>query len=373
LRIGIVGYELEDESTGVGRSLAGLLSGAVCEAPPGWRFVVFVQRPVDHPALRHDAIETVAPARPSRFARRALWEQLELPELLRGHRLDLVYSPSYSLPPRTGLPGVVTVHDLSFERLPEEFGWRERWRRRLLARRACRVAARVLVDAEAIRAELAERYRVPAERLGVVPLAVDEAFRPAVDDRERREDQALLADLGVVPPFLLHAGALLERRRPAMLLEALQAALEVDHRFRLVLAGPERLRRPGDLERAIRDRRLGDRVLRLGWISDRILLALYRGADATLYLSRYEGFGLPPLESLACGTPAVVDDAPGLADLWPDYPHRVDASSPSDVRGAVDRLLGSAWPAADGIERVRSLSWRSAASRWLAELERARA
>jgi hypothetical protein len=130
LRVGIVGYELEDESTGVGRALAGLLAGAVRVAPAGWRFVVFLQRAVTHPVLAHPSIETVIPERPSRFGRRILWEQLELPSALREQRLDLVYSPSYSLPPGTGLPGVVTVHDLSFERLPEEFGWRERWVRR---------------------------------------------------------------------------------------------------------------------------------------------------------------------------------------------------------------------------------------------------
>jgi alpha-1,3-rhamnosyl/mannosyltransferase len=231
----------------------------------------------------------------------------------------------------------------------------------------------VLVDAEAVATELRSRYRVPAERLAVVPLAVDDIFAPASEEPVSREDRALLADLGVGPPYLLHAGALLERRRPAMLLEALKAARRVDPRFRLVLAGPDRLRRPDELKRAIRDQRLEGAVVRLGWISDRILCALYREAEATLSLSSYEGFGLPPLESLACGTPALVDSAPGLTDLWPDYPYRVDGSDLEQVAAAVTALVVGGGSPAAGIERARRPSWHSSASAWLAELERARA
>jgi glycosyltransferase involved in cell wall biosynthesis len=375
LRVGIVGYELEEESTGVGRVLAGLLGGAASEAPSSWQFLVFSRRPLEHPALACDRVVTVVPERGSRFARPVLWEQLELPGLIARQSVDLVYSPSYSLPPRLGVPGVVTIHDLSFERLPEEFGWRERWRRRLLARRACRVAARVLADARVVAEEIAERYGVPAERLGVVPLAVEEAFQPAADEATRAQVRATLAELGVSPPYLLHVGSLLERRRPEALLAALREAQAIDPAFRLVLAGPNRLRRPEALDARLRSEGLGGAVDRLGWVGDRALLALYQGASLLLSLSRYEGFCLPPLEALACATPAVVDSAPGLCDLWPDYPYRVDASDRQElarvVRGALLAAATGGFPAAEAIARVRSISWRSAARSWMDELERA--
>jgi glycosyltransferase involved in cell wall biosynthesis len=375
--VGIVGYELESESTGVGRALAGLLAGAAADAPSSWRFVVFLRRPLDHPALASDRVATVVPGGRSRFTRAVLWEQLELPSAIVRERVDMVFSPSYSLPPRTGVPGVVTVHDLSFERLPAEFGWRERWRRRLLARRACRVARRVLVDAPAIATEIAERYGVCARRLGVVPLAVEERFRPAAEAASRAEDEDLVRELGVEPPFLLHVGSLLERRRPHALLEALRVARAVDPRFRLVLAGPNRLRRPETLDRLLREQGLEAAVVGPGWVDDRQLIALYRRAAATLSLSSYEGFCLPPLESLACGTPAIVDAAPGLDDLWPQYPFRVRATDREALARVVARVLGAGagggWGSDAAIERVRGASWRVAAGRWMAELERARA
>ncbi|HVS62562.1 MAG TPA: glycosyltransferase [Thermoanaerobaculia bacterium] len=373
--MGIVGYELEDESTGVGRALAGLLAGAAAEAPSSWRFVVFLRRPLQHPVLASERIEAAVQEGGSRFSRPVLWEQIELPREIVRQRVELVFSPSYSLPPRTGLPGVVTVHDLSFERLPQEFGWRERWRRRILARRACRIARRVLVDARVIAAEIRERYGVSAGRLGVVPLAVEESFRPAGDEASRREDQEQLRELGIEPPFLLHVGSLLERRRPAALLAALRAAQSIDPSQRLVLAGPNRLRRPEDLDRLLENEDLAGSVVRTGWVSDRALVALYRAATATLSLSSYEGFCLPPLESLACGTPAVVDSAPGLADLWPEYPFRVGADSHQElarvVRRAIEVRSTGEWSPVAAIERVRRTSWRSAARSWMGELERA--
>jgi glycosyltransferase involved in cell wall biosynthesis len=139
------------------------------------------------------------------------------------------------------------------------------------------------------------------------------------------------------------------------------------------MAGPDRLRDPERFARLARQHGVEDRVVRLGWVSDDLLPALYRSAAAVLYLSRYEGFGLPPLEGLACGAPAVV--APGLAldELWPGYPFRAEALEPAAVLAACRAALrcDRSALAAAARARLEPANWEHSAAVWVREMERA--
>jgi glycosyltransferase involved in cell wall biosynthesis len=362
MRIGIVAYELEGEPTGVGRYLEGLLSGVPADS--GCRFELYLQgRPFAHPLFeRTDLVARFA----DEGGRPWLWEQFHLPRWLAESRLDVLFSPSYSLPWHPTLPSVVTLHDLSFELLPEEFGRLERLRRCLLARQAARRATRVLVDRHAARAELATLYGLAPARIGVVPLAVDARFGPV---EAHRHEGSSLAALGVEAPYWLFFGSLLERRRLDLVLEAF-AALRSTHPGRqLVIAGANRLREPGRLDRWVHELGLEGSVLRLGYVAEERVPALYRQAELAFYLSRYEGFGLPPLEALACGVSVVTSAGLGLDDLWPDYPFRATALAREPVIAAAERALAAGrMGAPNPLER---LSWASAAELWLAELAEA--
>jgi glycosyltransferase involved in cell wall biosynthesis len=362
MRIGIVAYELEREPTGVGRYLEGLLGGV----PPGSgpRFELFLQgRPFAHPLFeRADVVARFA----GESGRPWLWEQLSLPRLLAESRLDVLFSPSYSLPWHPTLPSVVTLHDLSFELLPHEFGSLERLRRCLLARQAARRASRVLVDRQAAKAELATLYGLAPARIGVVPLAVDARFGPEEPTRHERSN---LAALGVQPPYWLFFGSLLERRRVDLVLAAFADLRAAYPERQLVIAGANRLREPELLERWVRELGLEGAVLRLGYVAEERVPALYRQAELAFYLSRYEGFGLPPLEALACGVPVVTSAGLGLDDLWPDYPFRAAALERGAVVAAAERALAAGRVA--GLNPLARLSWASAAERWLAELAEA--
>jgi glycosyltransferase involved in cell wall biosynthesis len=315
LTVAVVAAEMEGQPTGVGRFLAGLLGG-VCRLDLSWRWrLLFQGAPFDHELWEDPRFE---PVFCGSTGSRVLWEQLRLPRLLRREPPDLLYSPSYSLPPSRTVPAVVSLHDLSFERLPEEYSFRERWRRRWLARRAAARADRVLVDSELVRDEVSERYRVGRDRLGVVPVAVDPRFSPVPADGEGDA----LEVLGVRAPYLLSVGTVLARRCTPLLLEVAGELMHSAPDLQLVLVGANRLREPRALHGWIEASGLGARVLHLGWVEDGVLAALYRRARLSLYLSLYEGFGIPPMESLACGTPVVVGPGLGLDDLWPDYPFR---------------------------------------------------
>ena len=368
--MGVVAYELEREPTGVGRYLAGLLGG-VAELAPGWEWTLFFQGPPSPQPLAS------LPGFSARFGgamgRAFVWEQLALPAMLRREALDLVFSPSYSLPVTGPVPGVVTVHDLSFELLPEEFSWRQRWRRRLLARRAVGGAARVLVDTPRVAEELARMYQVPRERIGVVPLGVELAGLGGPGTPGDAGGAGAPAEPAIAPPYLLALGSIFERRNPGLLLEVFAELAREAPELRLVFAGANRLRRPQDLRRRIDELGLGSRVELPGYVPDAALVPLYRGAELSFYLSSYEGFGLPPLESLACGTPPVVGPGTAVDDLWPDYPYRCADLERETVTAVARAALADrerrARLAAEGARRVAPLTWRRAAGRFLEELQ----
>lgn len=373
LRIGVVAYEMEGRRSGVGRYLEGLLRGLQTESPPGWRWTLFFKGdPFSSEFLSHDPpsnseeapIHAVFDGRPN--ARPIAWEQFRLPRILRRHELDFLFSPAYSLPPFSGLPRMLTLHDLSFEHLPEEFGWRERWRRRILARLAAARATRVLTDTPFVAQDIASRYGVESERLGVLPLAVEADFFAAT--RGSRLPPGL-ADLGISSPYLLHLGSVLPRRLIHVTLEAFARLAADEPDVQLVIAGADRLPDRAELARHIARSGVADRIVRIPWVPETLLVPLYAHAAASIYVSNYEGYGLPPLESLATGTPAVVSGGMALDSLWPDYPLRVERTADSILGGFLRALHETpAGFAAEARDVVGRLDWQTSARRLVQEI-----
>jgi glycosyltransferase involved in cell wall biosynthesis len=263
------------------------------------------------------------------------------------------------------------MHDLSFEVVPGEFGLRERWRRRFLARRAVRRAARVLTDTAHMAVVVGERYRVPPDRLAVVPLGVDRRlFAPDPVD----SDSEILAGLNIRAPYMLWLGTVLERRMPREVLEAYSALRPRQPDLELVIAGANRMRSPGRLEDWIRELGLESRVRVLGWVEESLLGALYRGAEAGVYVSRHEGFGIPPLECLSCGTPVVVSGGLALDTAWPEYPFRCQELTTAAIERAADRALApGSWnrelaETANGV--LDSMAWETSAKLLVKDLRR---
>jgi len=369
MRVGVIAAELEGQRTGVGRYLEGMLRG-LASWDHGWEWHLFFQGDaVEGPAggdprvVRHQAGDRGS---------RVLWEQLKLPRELRRHPLDLVLGPAYALPWGLRTPAVVVLHDLSFELLPEEFPPRERWRRRLLARHAARRADRVLTDTAHVAGLVRARYRVPVERLGVVPLGIDlQGFtaQPQADDEGRR------AALGVRAPYLLWLGTVLERRLPREVLEAFAGLRSERPELQLVIAGANRMREPQRLQAWIAELGLQGAVLTPGWVGEATLAPLYRGAELGVYVSRHEGFGIPPLECLACGTPAVVSSGLALDELWPDYPFRCREGSAAGILATVREALAERDRTEAVLARAARVlegqGWEASSRRLVAELRRA--
>ncbi|MHB1243660.1 MAG: glycosyltransferase family 4 protein [Gaiellaceae bacterium] len=259
---------------------------------------------------------------------------LLLPRLLRGLGAALGHF-QYALPLVLPCPAVVTIHDLSFERQPELMGRKDRLVFRRVVPRAARKAKRVLTVSERTRRDLRELYGVPDERIVVTPNGVDPAFSPGPGAHD----------------YVLAVGAVQDRKNPLAALAAAEAA-----GLPLVVAGPAK-----DEALARELERRGARVT--GYVDQRELAELYRGAACLVQASRYEGFGLPVLEAMASGTPVVAVPEPALREVAGDA--AVWAEERELGEGIARALAERERFVAAGLERVKLFSWAASARRTL--------
>jgi len=291
-----------------------------------------------HPELVPAGVEPIL--LPARFQETRM--ALSLPRLLRRLRPALAHF-QHALPLGVRVPCVVTLHDLSFERADCAMGRLDRLTFRIVVPRAARRADHVLVVSERTRADVISLYGVAPERVTVTRNGVDPAFGPGPGP-------------GPGGGYLLFVGAIQGRKRP---LEALAAARAVS--LPLLVVGPEK---DHELARALR---AGGAELR-GYVSTRELVELYRGAAALVLPSRFEGFGLPVLEAMACGTPVVAADEPALREVGGEA---AVYAGDGDFGAAVARALAQrAALSAAGLARAQLFSWQEAARRTAAVYRR---
>ncbi len=268
-----------------------------------------------------------------------------LPRILRGLGADLVHT-QYALPPRLPCPGIVTVHDLSFEREPELFGRKDRLVFRRVVPRAVRRAARVLTVSERTKRDLIQLYGVAPDRVVVTPNGVDPAFRPSEPDETSPSNSLFQGS------YVLSVGAIQARKNQLAAHSAATAA-----GLPLVVVGPTK-----DAALAAELRARGARLE--GHVEIERLAELYRGAACLVQASRFEGFGLPVLEAMASGTPVVAVREPALREVAGDAAVFVEEDGLADgIREALrerERLSRA------GLERARAFSWRASAERTLA-------
>ncbi|HEY5659812.1 MAG TPA: glycosyltransferase family 1 protein [Gaiellaceae bacterium] len=276
------------------------------------------------PALLPEGIEPVV----LRARTQELRMAVGVPRLLARLRPRLAHFV-HSLPLRCPVPAVLTVQDLSWERDPSVFGWWDLATFKIFVRSSVKRAHHVFAISERTKRDLVELYRTPPAKITVTPLAPDPEFKPA----EAHDS------------FLLFVSAIEPRKQP---LAAIDAANSVGRK--LVVVGP-----PKDEELVAELRRRGADVR--GYVPKEELVRLYQSAAALLFPSRYEGFGLPVVEAMACGTPVVAAPEPALQEVAGDAAVFAD-----DLVDGVRRALAEREQlAAAGLERAKAFSWRETA------------
>lgn len=277
-----------------------------------------------------------------RFHPRRVWPAANLPRVLgaspwaaRRDKLDLFHA-TYTLPPALPCPGIVTVHDVSFRLFPRAFSPRDRLVLSLAVARSVRVATRVITISESSRRDILRLYRVPEERVTAIPLAASARFQPVTSAArldEVRHRYNLPRD------YILAVGNLQPRKNLPRLLRAYaELKLHDDAVPSLVLAG-KALWRESDVYRTATTLGLAGAIVFTGYVPDNDLAALYSGALCFVYPSLYEGFGLPVLEAMACGTPVIASATSSIPEVAGDAALLVNPLEEAELARAMRRLI----------------------------------
>jgi glycosyltransferase involved in cell wall biosynthesis len=297
-----------------------------------------------------------------RPAVRILWEQLAQPFEARRRGIDLLHAPFCVGPLVAPCPVIVSVHDLSFYRYPELFRPMNRRYLQPFTRWSTRGARLVLASSESTRRDVLDILGVRPERVAVVPLGVDGTLQPVTD---REALAAFRRARGLPERFILYLGTLEPRKNlPTLLAAYAHLAGRPGFRHTLVIAGGRGWYYDA-IDAVVERLGLGGRVLFPGYVPDEDLPLWYSAADLFVYPSLYEGYGLPPLEALACGTPVVTSDASSLPEVVGDAGLTVPAEDDLALAEAMARLLADDALRADlrarGLARARTQSWQRVA------------
>jgi glycosyltransferase involved in cell wall biosynthesis len=297
-----------------------------------------------------DDVEPIAPGGAVHGMQGHLWEQTVLPARLGGR---LLWSPANTGPWWVDRQ-VVTVHDAAPLDHPEWFASKfARWYGFVLPR-LLSSARRIITVSEFSRVRLVDHAAAVATRIDVIPLGIGHEFRPVDDSAvaELRRRRRLPDD------YVLAVGSLQPRKNLARLLVAWERLRPRFPDTLLVVAGA----RFDDIFGSAGFDRLPRRVLLLGYVDDAELPALYTGARALVHPSLYEGFGLPLLEAMACGTPVVTSAGSAMAELADGAAELVDPRDPASIAEGIERAIARRDELRTaGFERARAFTWDAAA------------
>ena len=285
----------------------------------------------------------------------------ELPERAARDQLDVLhlsYNAPLTLPASCAL--VLTIHDISFEEHPEWFPRKLRAFLKWSVRRSAQMARAILTDTECARADLVRLYRLPPEKITVTHYAADARFHPIADTRALA---AIRAKYKTSDHFVLAVGNMQPRKNLARLMQAfaqVKRAHKIEHK--LVLVGQQLWLAQEVLEQA---RLLGDDVILTGYVPDADLPLLYNAADVFCYPSLYEGFGLPVLEAMACGTAVITSNTSSLPEVAGDAALLVNPYAVDEIANALHQILTNRARREqlqlEGIARARLFSWERTA------------
>jgi glycosyltransferase involved in cell wall biosynthesis len=291
------------------------------------------------------------------------WTHRALGRELKNSPPDAFWSPVFSAPNGARCRCIATVHDLAFLTFKEHFTWRKRVEAVLQARHAARKAAHFIAISESTKSDLTRLMGVPETKISVAPLGCARAFSmpmsPIVAESTLRKHKISM-------PYVLYVGRIQPRKNLVRLIEAFEMVLAKHPKLphRLVIAGEDGWM-PESTHAAAGKSPVRDRIIFTGFFPEQELPALISAADALVLVSLWEGFGLPVLEAMACGTAVMTSNTSSLPEVAGDAACLVDPNDTNAIAAGLERMLTDngfrKGLAAKGPSRAAQFSWENAA------------
>jgi glycosyltransferase involved in cell wall biosynthesis len=350
------------QPAGISRYTGHLLQ-ALADSDASDEFVVFQHRKHKTPLIQAPNFRRAALFAP---VHHRLEQYLLALELYR-YRLDLLHSTDFIPPLYSPCKSVITVHDLAFLHYPHFLTAQSAAYYGLIDRAVVR-ADHIIVPSEHTRQDLVAQLGVDADKVSVIYEAANPLFAPLPVDSTRA---AVAARYGLPETYFLSVGTIEPRKNVTGLLQGFACLREkfgLDRPAGLVIAGGKGWLYEETLE-AVRTLNLSEHTFFVGRVSDADLHRLYVGARGLLHVAHYEGFGLPPLEAMACGTPTIVSNVSSLPEVVGDAALLVNPRDSEEIAVAMHRLLTDDALHEElrqkGLQRARTFSWDKAAQRTL--------
>ncbi|HZR65523.1 MAG TPA: glycosyltransferase family 1 protein [Terriglobales bacterium] len=300
----------------------------------------------------------------------SIHEQIELPRILREHRVDLLHSPHFLLPLALPCPAVVTIHDVIYlacrEDLPSPLG---RLYYSAMMRASSKCAKTIVTDSVFSKNEIVRYLHVRQQKLQVIYPAVDSSFQPVQDDYRL---QQVLSKHGIDGDYIFYTGIYKPRKNHAGLLKSFQHLLSAGAKAKLVISGPVGAGEHA-LQRLAAELEISSHVIFTGFVNDAELCALYSAARVYACPSTYEGFGFTVLEAMACNVPVVCSNSASLPEVAGDAALYADARNPEKFAYALHRALVDEnlrrQLISRGFRNLQRFSWKNAAAACLSAYE----
>lgn len=356
-RIGYDATPMLGSRSGIGHYAARLLAGLIA-VNPAWEFLLLSKQPL--PPLEPE-LQRAIPL-PGHLARSHwLWLQLVSPWIIRRQQPNLCHFTNELAPLWPIRPYVLTLHDASLFLFSQYHPRLRLWTRLKLLPISARKAAAIITVSENSRQDLMRVLKLPADKIHVVSEAAPAHFQPV---REAGYLSSLQQQYGLPERFILYVGALEPRKNLYRLIGALAQLRQAGHRHHLVMAGPAGWLMD-DFDKRVAELGLEDAVHHLGYVPTADLPGLFSLAEVFAFPSLYEGFGLPVLEAMACGTPVLTTHNGALAELAHGAAELVDPEDEDSIAAGLRHLVEDAdWRrelSRCGRERAAQYTWQRAA------------
>jgi glycosyltransferase involved in cell wall biosynthesis len=360
MRIGLDGYPLTEPRTGVGHYTFEL-ARALALAHPADQFELVSPKPFAEYVFEQEPLPNLSFIKAKSSSIRGHWWSVGLPLYAKRAGLDLFHGTNFELPLWNRRRTVLTIHDLSALRYPELHRPRLARRARLRLPLAARLARAIITPTEAIKREVCSQFRLKAEKITAIHEAPRQVFQPVPLD----ETLEIRKHLGIENDFLLFVGTLEPRKNLLTLLKAFAQILRhTSWRPQLVVAGGEGWLMDETFS-FLKESDINKHLRLTGYLNDEELRGLYSSCKAFIYPSLYEGFGLPPLEAMACGAPVVATRIPALQET---LGHAAILLEPVDVDGLARAIIDILQSedrrramSSSGLKHAAQYSWEKAA------------